>query len=53
MVADCLAKNSINHEHGIIKFPQLPIHAQSALLDDAGEITRVRRTVAGLPETTD
>ncbi|KAK9944849.1 hypothetical protein M0R45_010396 [Rubus argutus] len=52
MVADCLAKNSINHEHGIIEFPQPPIHAQSALLDDAGEITRVRRTVAGLPETT-
>lgn len=50
MVADCLAKHSLNHEHEIVEFPLPPIHAQSVLLDDAGEVIRVCRTVAEPPE---
>lgn len=34
----------------IVEFPPPPIHAQSVLLDDAGEVIRVRRTVTEPPE---
>ncbi|XP_040372858.1 uncharacterized protein LOC112194030 [Rosa chinensis] len=43
MVADCLAKESINHDYGIIEFDGPPIHASSAYIDDLVGVTRQRR----------
>ncbi|PRQ17987.1 putative ribonuclease H-like domain-containing protein [Rosa chinensis] len=43
MVADCLAKESINHDYGIIEFDSPPTHASSAYLDDLDGATRQRR----------
>lgn len=34
MVADSLAKNSINHDYGIVEFDHLPIDATCAFLGD-------------------
>lgn len=44
MVADPLAKNSINHEYEIVEFDHPPIHATCAFLGDLGEVTRARRS---------
>lgn len=48
MVADSLAKNSINHDYGIVEFDHLPIDATCAFLGDLGEVTRARRSGAKL-----
>ena len=42
MAADSLAKNSINHDFGIMDFVSPPIHAAGAFLDDLGGLSRVR-----------
>ncbi|KAL6130766.1 hypothetical protein ACLB2K_069145 [Fragaria x ananassa] len=44
MVADALAKNSINHDLGLISFDVVPAHAIQAVLDDLAGVTRARRT---------
>ncbi|KAL6196833.1 hypothetical protein ACLB2K_032446 [Fragaria x ananassa] len=44
MVADALAKNSINHDLGLISFDVVPAHAIQVVLDDLAGVTRARRT---------
>ncbi|KAL6199672.1 hypothetical protein ACLB2K_029455 [Fragaria x ananassa] len=44
IVADALAKNSINHDLGLISFDVVPAHAIQAVLDDLAGVTRARRT---------
>ncbi|PRQ45577.1 hypothetical protein RchiOBHm_Chr3g0492911 [Rosa chinensis] len=44
MLADALAKNSINHDLGIITFESPPIHAAQAYLEDIAAVSRVRRS---------
>jgi hypothetical protein len=44
MVADSIAKNSINHEHGVIEFVYPPPYAFQAFIDDSEDMTRFRRT---------
>lgn len=45
MVADSLAKNSLNHEHGVVEFDSPPVHSSQAFLADIDGIPR-GRTVA-------
>ncbi|XP_062021041.1 uncharacterized protein LOC133737520 [Rosa rugosa] len=47
MVADCLAKNSIDHAYGVIEFDAPPIHAANVFLEDFDGATRVRRFGVG------
>ncbi|KAL6124421.1 hypothetical protein ACLB2K_076933 [Fragaria x ananassa] len=44
MVAIASAKNSINHDLGLISFDVVPAHAIQAVLDDFAGVTRARRT---------
>ncbi|XP_024158077.2 uncharacterized protein LOC112165700 [Rosa chinensis] len=44
MLADALAKNSINHDLSIITFESPPIHAAQAYLEDIAAVSRVRRS---------
>lgn len=48
MVADSPAKNSINHESGVVDFDNPPIHAAHAFLDDLEGVSRTRRLELGL-----
>ena len=43
MTADSLAKESINHEKGLVIFYSPPIHASQSFLDDLAAVTRTRR----------
>ncbi|KAL6188968.1 hypothetical protein ACLB2K_040358 [Fragaria x ananassa] len=43
MVADALAKNSINHDLGLISFSDALVHAAQAILDDLAGVTKARR----------
>ncbi|PRQ45097.1 putative ribonuclease H-like domain-containing protein [Rosa chinensis] len=43
MTADSLAKNSINHELGLIIFEYPPVHAAQPYLDDISAVSRARR----------
>jgi ribonuclease HI len=52
MIADSLAKNSINHEHGVIEFVCPPPHALQAFIDDSEDMTRPRRTSGSSSRTT-
>lgn len=47
MVADSLAKNSMDHAHGLVTFDQPPIQATSAFADDYADALRTRRTCDG------
>ncbi|PRQ60555.1 hypothetical protein RchiOBHm_Chr1g0382581 [Rosa chinensis] len=47
MVADCLAKNSINHDYGVIEFADPPPHALQAYLDDLDSVGRSRKIKIG------
>lgn len=44
MVAGVLAKDSINHDPGLITFVEAPVHTAQAILDDLTGVTRARRT---------
>ena len=48
MVADCLAKQSLIHDYGIIEYDNPPIHTCSAYIEDLDGVSRQRRTSAGL-----
>lgn len=39
-MADSLAKNSLNHAHGVVAFDSLPIHSSQAFLVDIDGIPR-------------
>ncbi|XP_062021276.1 uncharacterized protein LOC133737799 [Rosa rugosa] len=44
MVADCLAKNSITHAHGVVEFECPPIHVSQAYFEDLDNTVRMRIT---------
>jgi ribonuclease HI len=49
MVADALAKNGINHEHGVIFLDNPPCYACHAYSDDLEDITHTRRIPVSHP----
>lgn len=46
-VADSLAKNSLNHDLGLVTFDSPPVHAGQVFLADLDGFSRARRSVAG------
>ena len=48
MVADSVAKNSLNHDFGIMNFDSPPTHAAGAFIDKLGEVSRAGRSRSGL-----
>jgi ribonuclease HI len=42
MVADCLAKKSIDHEFGLCRLTTMPVFVRSSVLDDLGGLVRLR-----------
>lgn len=53
MVADSIAKNSLNHDFRIMNFDSPPTHAVGAFIDELGEVSRAERSRSGLSRPID